>query len=303
MRRIEREEPAAVPASVRRDLAMLTKTRLSALVLMTAICGYLAAAKTHGAFSWPQLWHMTLGALLSAFGASVYNQLMEIEADARMKRTAGRPLPSRRMPRALAFLIGWLLSAFGILHLGMLVGPVPAAVAAMTLLIYLFVYTPMKRRSTWNTIVGGVAGALPPLIGWTAGGGRLLEWGAIFLFLLLFLWQMPHFLAINWIYREEYEKAGFVMWSNGDVTGRHTGRLAVAFSLLAVILPLLPVATGTTAAWFLVPGIAAGGVLFWLAFVFLKKTGRPTAVKLFLFTLLYLPVLLIAALLAWRGAA
>ena len=298
--RKEREREDASGASVRSDLVALTKARLSTLVLGTAICGYIAAARSYESFSWPQFLHMTFGTLLTAFGAAVYNQLMEVEPDALMNRTADRPLPSRRIPRAVAFIIGWLLSAFGILHLGMTVGLGPALVAAATLGIYLFIYTPMKRRSTWNTIVGGIAGALPPLIGWTAAGGSLLDAGGVFLFLLLFLWQMPHFMAINWMYREEYEKGGFVMWSNGDVTGRRTGRLAVAFSLLAALLPIFPVAAKDTAAWFLFPGIAAGGVMLWLSFVFLNKPERPRAVKLFLFTLLYLPIVLTAALFAWR---
>ena len=151
----------------------LTKARLSALVVMTALFGYLLAARAQDMFSWPILFHMIFGTLLTAFGAAAFNQVMEMDADAKMERTSGRPLPARRVSTAAGFVLGWLFSAFGILHLMMKVDFVPGAFAAATLLTYLFIYTPMKTRSSWNTVVGAVAGALPPLIGWTAGGGGL----------------------------------------------------------------------------------------------------------------------------------
>ncbi|MCB1233802.1 MAG: heme o synthase [Verrucomicrobiae bacterium] len=289
-------------AHFQRDLMALTKFRLSILVLVTALCGYFAAVKSPDAagFDWTRLIDLGVGTLLAAFGSAVFNQLMEVDADARMRRTAGRPLPARRIPAGMAFAFGWVLSAFGVIHLGMRVNATAAFVAGATLLSYLFVYTPMKRRTGLNTLAGAVAGALPPLIGWAGGGGGLLTWGAAFLFLLLFLWQLPHFVAINWMYREEYERGGFVMWSNGDVSGARTARLALGFSLLVALLPVLPVVTGVARAWFLPAGAAVGGVMAWLAWKFFKTRRRTDARGLFFCTLLYLPVILVLALMAWR---
>ena len=222
----------------REDLMALTKARLSLLVVLTTLFGYLVAARTTGDFSWATVLHTLLGTILAAAGSAVFNQLMEVEPDSRMKRTSSRPLPSNRMPKPMAFIMGWLLCAFGIIHLGMKVNFTAASMAAVTLLTYLFIYTPMKRTSSFNTIVGGVSGALPPLIGWAAGDQSLWSVGALFLFALLFLWQMPHFAAINWMYREEYTNGGFKMWSNNDETGRKTARIAIFFSVLFFELAL-----------------------------------------------------------------
>lgn len=300
-------EPAPLPAAhsvfsrAKKDLMTITKARLSLLVVVTTLCGYLAAARSSGeGFRAFTLFHILLGTVLAAFGSAVFNQLMEVDADARMSRTADRPLPAGRIPPAAAFLIGWVLAAFGIIHLGVKVNVSAAAFAAATLISYLFIYTPMKRRSSANTLVGAVSGALPPLIGWTGGGGGALTWGAAFWFLLLFLWQLPHFVAINWMYREEYERGGFVMWSNGDLDGARTARLALIFSAAVALLPLMPVATGLVTLWFLVPGLAAGGIMLWLAWRFFRSRERRDARSLFFFTLLYLPLVLVASLLTWR---
>ena len=155
---------------------------------------------------------------LAAFGAGVFNQLMEIQPDSRMARTADRPLPAGRITPGAAFAIGWLLSAMSLIHLVHTVNVEAAAITAATLAVYLFIYTPLKQQSDTNTLIGAVSGALPPLIGWVGAAGAspidspyfrwqlLIQPGAIYLFALLFLWQLPHFLAINWMYREEYVK-------------------------------------------------------------------------------------------------
>jgi protoheme IX farnesyltransferase len=295
--------PAARSAlsQAKKDLMTITKARLSLLVVVTTLCGYLAAARSSGdGFQAFTLVHILFGTVLAAFGSAVFNQLMEVDADARMSRTADRPLPAGRFAPAAAFLIGWVLAAFGIIHLGVKVNLPASAFAAATLISYLFIYTPMKRRSSANTLVGAVSGALPPLIGWTGGGGGVLTWGALFWFLLLFFWQLPHFVAINWMYREEYERGGFVMWSNGDLDGARTARLALVFSAAVALLPILPVATGVVTSWFLVPGLAAGLFMLWLAWRFFRSRERRDARSLFFFTLLYLPVILLASLLTWR---
>ena len=287
----------------REDLMALTKARLSLLGVLTTLFGYLVAARTTGDFSWATVLHTLLGTILAAAGSAVFNQLMEVEPDSRMKRTSSRPLPSNRMPKPMAFIMGWLLCAFGIIHLGMKVNFTATSMAAATLLTYLFIYTPMKRTSSFNTIVGGVSGALPPLIGWAAGDQSLWSGGALFLFALHFLWQMPHFAAINWMYREEYTNGGFKMWSNNDETGRKTARIAIFFSVLTFLLGVLfPLLTPIMSWWGAIGGGFLGLWMLWLSVKFLKSGDRKDARTLFFFTLLYLPLMMIVSYFAWVKA-
>ena len=298
--------PALAPGWSRGDLTTLTKARLSALVVLTTAAGYTLSPTGHF-LSWGLL-HTLLGTTLTAFGAAVFNQLMEIGPDAKMHRTADRPLPGHRIAPAGAFILGWLLCALGLMHLGVKVNAESSALAALTLITYLFIYTPLKLRSTTNTLVGAISGAIPPVIGWVAANGPhgirpgLLNWPAfvqpqpLFLFALLFLWQLPHFLAINWMYREEYLRGGFIMWSNDDPTGTKTARLALLWSLPLLPLCLMPPLTGFTTYWFLPPALVATGYLLRLVLVFRRTHQRPDARKLFFATLIYLPIMLIALL-------
>lgn len=295
----------------REDFMTLTKARLSMMVVVTTFVGFWLGAGNSG-FGWRML-HTIFGTTLTAFGAAVFNQLMEVDADARMHRTADRPLPSRRVRREVAFLIGWLLAAVGIMHLGTRVNVEAAGLGALTLITYLFIYTPMKRRSTLNTLVGAVSGALPPVIGWVGAvagpddaAHPVMRWDtfvqapAVFLFALLFLWQLPHFLAINWMYREEYIRGGFVMWSNDDASGEKTSRLAVFYSVLLALLAFHPLVYGFASPWFTPIALALGGWLVMLALKFRKVRDRASARKLFLSTLLYLPIVLVALCLLAR---
>jgi len=294
----------------RSDFLSLTKFRLSALVIITTFFGFWLNSR--GGINLALLLHTLLGATLAAFGAAIFNQLMEIEPDSRMKRTADRPLPSRRVEPGIAFAMGWLLSAFALIHLVRMVNVESAAVTAMTLAVYLFVYTPLKQQSAWNTVIGAVSGALPPLIGWAGAAGPpddespyfraslLLAPGAVYLFLLLFLWQLPHFLAINWMYRDEYRKGGFIMWANEDHAGSLTARLMMLFSALTAALMFQPVVTGQTGAWFLVPALLVNGVLVRMSLRFYRTRDRVAARSLFLYTLLHLPLLLVITAVFWR---
>jgi len=295
----------------REDFMTLTKARLSALVVVTTFVGFWLGAGSDG-FGWRMI-HTIFGTTLTAFGAAVFNQLMEVDADSKMHRTANRPLPGRRIRREFAFLLGWLLSAIGLLHLGTRVNVEASGLAALTLITYLFIYTPMKRRSTLNTLVGAVSGALPPVIGWVGAVGGVddadhpvFKWQiffdqpAIFLFSLMFLWQLPHFLAINWMYREEYIRGGFVMWSNDDPLGEKTSRLAIIYSVLLALLAFHPWIAGFASPAFTVIALLHGGWLVWLSMQFRRQRDRSSARKLFLNTLLYLPVVLIALCLLAR---
>jgi len=298
--------------SFRDDFMALTKARLSALVVVTTFFGYWAGSLGSG-FSWITALHVLFGATLAALASGVFNQLMEVDADALMDRTADRPLPSRRMKPEVAFAIGTVLASLGVIHLGRMVNFEAAAVAALTLAVYLFLYTPLKRRSGWNTVVGAVAGALPPLIGWVGAFGldtegfrwELFQRGeAFFLFALLFLWQLPHFFAIHWLHREQYRKGGFVMWAHGDENGRLTSVLALGTTAALMALMFQPWLGGFTHPWFVPLGLLLTGWLLWLALRFRSKAEPTTARKLFFGTLIYLPLILLALVAAWirKGA-
>ena len=296
---IANEEVAERPPGLRQDLAVLMKVRLNFFVLITTFFGFLLASRETG-IDWMKLIHTLLGTAAAAFGSSAFNQLMEVDLDARMKRTADRPLPSRRMDPLAAFGVGWVLSAIGIIHLAVQVGNVAAYLAAATIAIYVFVYTPMKRVSSTNTLVGAIPGAVPPVIGWVGAGGQPLCWESGFLFALLFLWQLPHFVAINWLCREEYESVGYKMWSNGDVSGRKSGILCSVFSFVLALVSWLPFALGFANIVWAIAGPLLALVMTALGMRFAKQGTRPAARKLFLFTLLYLPLALLALLIAWK---
>lgn len=283
------------------DFKTLVKARLNLFVIITTFFGYAIACR-HGGWEFWTLLHLILGTTACAFGSAVFNQLSEVDSDALMARTADRPLPSQRMGIVKAFMIGWGLSAFGIVHLWVKVGTAPGWIAAATIATYVFIYTPMKKWHSTNTLVGAVPGALPPLIGWTAGGGGLWEVGGWYLFALLFLWQLPHFVAINWLCREEYELAGYKMWSNGDVSGKHSVGLAVAFSLGLAVLAVLVLPFGIASWPFVIVGVLLAGMLVASGRRFLKTGERAHFRKFFLATLLYLPLVLIALFGFWNKA-
>ncbi len=291
--------------SLREDLMVLTKLRLNTFVLVTTLFGYfLGSLKLNGVWmidGWV-LFHTILGTGAAAFGSAVFNQLMEIQQDKQMARTANRPLPSERINVITAFAIGWILSAFGVIHLGAKVGTWSAYLAAITIVIYVFIYTPMKRKTSANTLVGAIPGAIPPVIGWVAAGGDWYSGEAWYLFAFLFLWQLPHFVAINWLCREEYEKAGYVMWSNGDVSGKKTAKIALLFSVcLALLAPVATIPGIEYSGWVWgIGGLLAGGYMCWLSVKFGKQGTRKSSRGLFLFTLLYLPLSLALLAISWN---
>ena len=283
------------------DLQVLTKMRLNTFVLITTLFGFFLAAKGLGGMTdqWWLLFHTLLGTAAAAFGSAAFNQLMEIEDDAQMKRTADRPLPSRRMGVMRAFAIAWGLSAFGCIHLAAKVNHVAAILAATTIAIYVFVYTPMKKWHSSNTLVGAIPGAIPPMIGWVGAGGSWSDAGGWFLFAFLFLWQLPHFVAISWLCREEYENAGYKMWSNGDVKGLRTARLYNFFSLGLIVLGVLGASMGLYSHW--VGGIHALIVVAMMLpmLKYGKEVVRSNMRKGFFGTLIYLPIVLLGLAFAW----
>ena len=295
-------DPPETP-TLRSDLAALIKLRLNVFVLITTFFGFLIATlSVEDGWGWSRFWllfHTLLGTASAAFGSAVFNQLMEIKEDARMKRTSDRPLPTARMLPMPAFLLGWILCGFGIIHLAAMVDRGAALLAALTIASYVFLYTPLKRRSSLNTLMGAVPGAFPPLIGWVGGGGAMGDPRGWWLFALLFLWQLPHFVSINWLCREQYEEAGFRMWSDGDVSGRRSGYLAGAFSVALGALALIGPLAGYTGWFFGVVGLGAGLLLAWLAVKFANSGERPAFRRFFLLTLLYLPVVFTVLAIDW----
>ncbi|HEY5792017.1 MAG TPA: heme o synthase, partial [Chthoniobacterales bacterium] len=206
------------------DLSELFKARLSFLVIITTLVGFLAAWR--GPLDYLVFTATLIGTALSAFGASALNQWFERDVDALMRRTRDRPLPARRMSARDGLMLGLLFSIAGVACLGFFVNGLSAALAALTVVSYVWLYTPLKRISTLNTLVGAVPGALPPLIGWAAAADGI-QFGGVVLFMILWFWQMPHFMAIAWMYREDYARAGFKMLSVADEGGVVSARQSV----------------------------------------------------------------------------
>lgn len=295
----EDEELITKTPSLREDLGVLMKVRLNFFVLITAFFGYLLARKGMP-MEWATLFHTLVGTAAAAFGSAAFNQLMEIDLDAIMKRTADRPLPSRRMSPVTAFAVGWVLSAVGIIHLAVMVNGPAAYMTAATVAVYVFVYTPMKRMSSINTVVGAIPGAIPPMIGWVGGGGGIFTPEAWFLFGILFFWQLPHFVAINWLCRVEYEDAGYKMWSNGDTSGKKSGVLCAVFAMVLAVFSLMPGIWGFTSVLWLIGGPLFGLSIMALALRFIMDAERKSCRALFFSTLVYLPAALTLLHIAWR---
>jgi heme o synthase len=280
--------------------ADLFKARLTCLVLLTTLVGFYIGFR--GPVDYWLLCHVMLGTALVASGASALNQLMEREHDGKMRRTQDRPLPAKRLQPQTVLLVGCTSATVGLLYLAQAVNLTTSLVGAATLGSYLFIYTPLKRVTWLNTLVGAVPGALPPLMGWTAARGGLSSEG-LSLFLIQACWQVPHFMAIAWIYRQEYAKAGFQMLPVIDPQGRRTSRLGVIFTLALLPVSLWPVWAHLAGTVYLVGALVLGLSFAWFAFLFARATriagtewnaSLPDrrAWQLFYLSLLYLPLLM-----------
>ncbi|MCX7869376.1 MAG: heme o synthase [Terrimicrobiaceae bacterium] len=287
---------AARQSSLLADLAELSKARLSAMVLLTTAAGFLLGWR--GPLNWTIFGATLAGTALCAAGASALNQWIERLRDGMMRRTRLRPLPAGRLAPADALLFGLLTSGSGLAILWLFTQPRAAYLAFATIAIYVAVYTPLKTLTTLNTQAGAVPGALPPLIGWVAARGSYDLEGCL-LFALLWFWQMPHFLAIAWIYREDYARAGFVMLPARDPGGEITARQAVLYCAGLVAVSLLPAAAGFQQPAYAAAALVAGGGFLAMALRFLASRSSRRARSLFLASVIYLPLMLLA-LLAFR---
>jgi len=279
----------ASPVALVLDVVELTKPRITFMVVVTTAAGYLLGA-AHGAHL-IELLHTMLGTALVAAGASALNQLLERDTDARMERTRNRPLPAGRLEPATVLVIGAGLGLLGTVYLAAVVNGLTAGLAALTLGLYVLAYTPLKRVSSLCTIVGAIPGALPPVMGWAAARDDLSA-GAWVLFAILFLWQMPHFLAIAWMYRDEYRLAGQPMLPVVDVDGAGTGRQIVLYALALLPVSLLPSVVGLSGpAYF--AGALVLGIAYLAAGVYAARERTIDAARLLLrVSVVYLPVLL-----------
>jgi heme o synthase len=291
---------AAVPLTIGRsstraaDYFALTKPRLNFLVVATSAAGYyLGAPGGAGEMDLLAMASAVAGTALVAGGAAVLNQVYERDTDALMRRTRMRPLPDGRVASAEATLFGLALSAAGLALLATHANLTAALLALATLVIYLIVYTPMKRWSPLATLVGAVPGALPPLIGWTASHGGISLGGAS-LFAIVFLWQIPHFMAISWLYRDDYGKAGFPMLPVVEPDGRRTGRQAVMYATALVPVSLVPALVGVSGMFYCAIALVLGVAMLCLAIRFAATRSDQSARALFLGSITYLPLLWIA---------
>jgi protoheme IX farnesyltransferase len=277
------------------DFVQLTKPRLNALVVATTLGGYYMAGpttvlgETGSTGAW-LLFHTIVGTALVAGGSAAFNQYYERVTDGLMRRTRVRPLPGQRLQPAEALVFAFALSTIGLLQLALGANFVAAGVALVTLVAYVCIYTPMKSRSPFSTVVGAIPGALPPIIGWAAVRGTLepVSWA---LFAIGFLWQLPHFLAIAWLYRADYERAGFPMLPVIEPDGRSTGRQAVAYAAALVPVSLAPTAFGLSGSLYFVAAFVLSSGFLALAIRFALARSTATARALFFGSILYLPAL------------
>jgi protoheme IX farnesyltransferase len=273
------------------DFVQLVKARLTLLVLLTTAVGFYLAAPSPTNYA--GLFHVVFGTALAAASAAALNQWWERGADALMHRTKTRPIPAGRMSPRDAFVIGTLLAAAGITYLALVCNALTAFLAGLTIVLYIFAYTPLKRISTANTLVGAIPGAIPPMIGWAAARGEINA-GSWSLFAILFFWQMPHFFALAWMYRADYARAGFQMISSDDETGVRSSSQSVLFCLLLLVVGGVPAYLGLTNAIYVPIAFVLGGLFIAVAMQFHRRKTARDARRLFIMSIIYLPLLLLA---------
>jgi protoheme IX farnesyltransferase len=276
------------------DFFSLTKPKLTSLVLFTTFVGFYSGIPT--AIPLMQLLQTLIGTALMAGGAGAFNMYLERELDALMKRTALRPLASGRLKSSHALLFALVISAGGFIYLFLFVNHLASLLSAIIFIGYLFLYTPMKTKTWWCTLAGAVPGALPIVMGWAGARGNLsLE--AWLLFAIVFLWQLPHFYSIGWMYREEYAHAGLPVLSVVDWSGIRTGRQAVLFIGVLVVFTLMPARMGLAGSWYLAGALIFGAIFLAFGIYFARARNRIAARRLFVVSAFYLPALLILLML------
>ena len=268
----------------------LTKPRITFLVVLSALSGF--ALGSPRPMSYWLLLHTAVGVALLSSGIGTLNQYLERSLDGLMRRTRTRPLPAGKMPPRRALLFGVLTSALATLYLALLVNPLTAAWGAVAFGSYLFVYTPLKTRTTWCTFIGAIPGALPPLLGWTAARNEVgVE--ALVLFAILFLWQFPHFHAIAWMYREDYARAGIRMLPVVEADGRSTARQIILYTAALLPVSLLPTLLGLAGTLYFAGALVLGALFLHASLAAAREKSHAQARRLLKASVIYLPLLLI----------
>lgn len=270
------------------DFFALTKPRLNLLVLITTLGGLYLGAPAGVAPA--LLFHTLIGTALVAGGASALNQVWERDTDGLMRRTRLRPVPDGRLEAREGTRFGLLLTAIGLAQLWAGVNAASALVAAVTLASYVLLYTPLKRRTWLSTLVGAVPGALPPVIGWAAATGRV-DLTGMTLFAIVFFWQIPHFLAIAWLYREDYARAGLPLLPVVEPDGRSTGRQALIYAAALVPISVTPALAGLAGSFYVGVALVLGIALVALSVHFARGRSTVAARRLFFASIIYLPLL------------
>jgi protoheme IX farnesyltransferase len=281
-----------------RDYLELTKPRITILILICTAVGYLFGCRS--AFRLVTLIQVLLGTALMASGTSALNQSYEVDSDARMRRTRDRPIPGGRIKRGHGFVFGVLLSAAGFAELWFGTNALAATLGLLTLLSYLLVYTPLKQRSSACTTVGALPGAMPPLIGYAAANGGL-DVGALALFLILFVWQFPHFYAIAWMYRDDYARGGIRMLPVIEPDGHSTADRILAYSTLLIPISLLPCILGMTGPFYAIIAVVAGLGFLSIGVRLERERTLACARRVLFGSVVYLPLLLAMMVIDRRG--
>lgn len=268
----------------------LSKIRLSLMVVITTGTGFIVASPL--GINWLTLLWTLIGTTACAGSAAALNQLAESSRDKLMKRTLNRPIPAGNISKVHAFVFGIVLAYIGVAILSFGANIEAAGIALLTILVYVLIYTPLKSRTSFNTFVGAIVGALPPLIGWVAASDSIGR-GGLILAGILFIWQIPHFLALAWMYREDYGRGGFIMLPAIDATGELTARVSVMTSLCLIPLALFMTYVGTTGLLFAIAGTILGGFMTMISFSFWRNRDDASARWLFFASIIYLPILLL----------
>ncbi len=271
------------------DYWVLTKPEVNLLVVMSTLAGFYLGRTDPLNFT--LLLSALLGTLLVASGTGTLNQYMERSSDCSMRRTARRPLPAGRLHPAEALVFGILLSIGGGVLLWVEANPLASILALLTLATYLLIYTPLKRKTSLCTLIGAFPGAMPPLIGWAAARGSLNA-EALVLYAILFFWQFPHFLAIAWMYREDYSRAGLRMLPSEDLEGRLTSRQIIIFLAALLLVSMVPTLMGQAGMIYLLGAVALGGFFFLHGARMARSRTNALARRLVLASVVYLPLIL-----------
>jgi heme o synthase len=280
------------------DYYELTKPRIAMLVMFTSATGFIMASP--GALNWGRLLHTLIGTALTAGGAGALNMLLEREADGRMRRTMSRPLPAGRIQPVQALRLGVSLGVAGVFYLSATINLLAGLLAALTLITYIVLYTPLKSRTSFSTLIGAVPGALPAVGGWAAARGEA-SFQAWTLFAIVFLWQMPHFFALAWMYREDYRRGGFTLLPRGDRDGADTAKQVLTFSLALLPVSLAPALVGLSGPVYFFGALICGVAFVAYAYRFSLAMTNSEARRFFRISVWYLPAVLALLILSRPG--